>query len=295
MAEAPQARAAAAPAAATATTMTPADQRFAAGDLDGALSAAQDAVRAKPADLGARSRLFELLCFAGQWERADAQIEAGLALQPDAQTSTSLLRQLVRADMARQQFHAEGRVPEFLTPPPEHVKLRLAASIELREGRASAAADMLARAESMRPAARGTEGANPFDDFRDLDDLLGGILEVLTPTGKYFWIPVETIDTAEFNAPASRMDLLWRPVHMTIRDGGPDGIVYVPALYAGSQRESDVNLRLGRATDWRETPAEPQPIVRGVGLRMFLVGENERDVLSLGSLQFNAGGAAATS
>jgi type VI secretion system protein ImpE len=71
--------------------------------------------------------------------------------------------------------------------------------------------------------------------------------------------------------------------------------VYVPTLYAGSQRESDVNLRLGRATDWRETPAEPQPIVRGVGLRMFLVGENERDVLSLGSLQFNAGGAAATS
>lgn len=265
-----------------------ADERFRAGDLDGAVTAALDDVRAKPTDPRARSRLIELLCFTGQWERADAQLDAASSLAPESLPSISLLRQLVRADVARQQFHAEGRAPEFLAPPPEHVRLRLAASIELREGRTAEAADLIAKAEAKRPHASGTEGGTRFDDLRDLDDLLAGVIEVLTPTGKYFWVPTESVDTMEMQPPATRMDLLWRQTHMVVRDGGPDGVVYIPCLYAGSQRESDVALRTGRATDWRETPAEPQSIVRGMGLRMFLVGDEERDVLSLRSIEFAA-------
>jgi type VI secretion system protein ImpE len=267
-----------------------ADKLFESGDLNGAVDAALAEVKSKPTDPRARSRLIELLCFAGQWERADTQLEAAISLQPDAQASISLLKQLVRADVSRQQFHSDGRVPEFLAPPPEHLKLRLAASIELREKRLSEAAQMLSRAESLRPRSPGTENGKAFDDLRDLDDLLSGVFEVLTSTGKYFWIPTESVESIEMSAPKTRMDLLWRPVHMIVRDGGPDGVVYLPCLYAGSHTESDPALRRGRATDWREASPEPNPVVRGIGLRMFLVGDEERDVLALGSVQFGAPG-----
>jgi type VI secretion system protein ImpE len=67
---------------------------------------------------------------------------------------------------------------------------------------------------------------------------------------------------------------------MVVR-GGPDGEVFLPALYAGAHAEADDRLRLGRATDWRAAPGEP---VRGVGQRTFLVGDEARAILELNEL-----------
>ena len=79
----------------------------------------------------------------------------------------------------------------------------------------------------------GTCDDQPFDDLRDLDELTASFFEVLTSTGKYFWIPLERVDTVEFRAWERPRDLLWRRAHMVVR-GGPDGEVYLPVLYAGS-------------------------------------------------------------
>jgi type VI secretion system protein ImpE len=262
------------------------DALFRQGDLDAALTSAAHLLRARPTDPRARMSLIEMICFAGQWERADAQLRAALAVMPDAKLSISLLRQLVRADLARQQFHLEGRAPEFLSPPPEHVKLRLKASVELREGNADAAAELLAAAESVRPPLKAEENGEVGGDVRDLDDVLSGVFEVLTSTGKYFWVPLESVESVELTPPATRTDLLWRRAHMVVRDGGPDGVVYIPCLYTPLEPETDAAIRLGRATQWREIEAAPTPIVRGRGLRMLLMGEHERDILSLGSMRF---------
>ena len=80
--------------------------------------------------------------------------------------------------------------------------------------------------------------------------MTASFFEVLTSTGKYFWIPLERVELVEFRPPERPRDLLWRPVHMIVR-GGPDGEVYLPVLYAGSAADADDQIRLGRTTEWR--------------------------------------------
>ena len=89
-------------------TIMNAKELYDAGQLDEALSAASDEVKRHPTDLARREFLCELLCFAGELERADKQLDAMNAQQPDAALGISLFRQLIRAEKARQGFFAEG-------------------------------------------------------------------------------------------------------------------------------------------------------------------------------------------
>src|SRR5439155_1325758 len=136
--------------------------------------------------------------------------------------------------------------------------------------------------EGQRPRVRGTCDGQPFTDLRDLDDLTAPVFEVLTSTGKYYWIPVERVELVEFRPPARPRDLLWQRARMVVR-GGPDGEVYLPTLYSGTHAESDNGLRLGRATEWRGGDGAP---VRGVGRRTFLVGDDTCPILELKELTF---------
>jgi type VI secretion system protein ImpE len=123
---------------------------------------------------------------------------------------------------------------------------------------------------------QGTCDGNPCHDFRDLDDQLSCILEVLTSLGAYYWIPISQVESIEFHEPTRSRDLIWRRTHLSVRDG-PDGEVYLPVLYPGAAAEPDDLIRLGRQTDWRGGDAAP---VRGVGQRTFLVGDTESDLLA---------------
>jgi type VI secretion system protein ImpE len=185
--------------------------------------------------------------------------------------------------MARRQLFRDGRVPEFLADPTETQRLQLAALVALRAGDLAETARQAEAAEAMRPATPGHHGDVAFDDLRDADDLLAGSFEVLTTTGKYFWIPTERVQTLEFHAPKRPRDLLWRRASMSVADG-PDGEVYLPAIYAADDAMTDA-LRLGRETDWRQV--EPGP-VRGVGQRLFMMGDDAVTMMDLGNIRFGA-------
>ena len=139
------------------------------------------------------------------------------------------------------------------------------------------------RAEDQRPKVSGVCNGQPFQDFRDLDDLTSCILEVLTVKGDYYWIPIAQVESIEFHEPVRPRDLLWRRAHLIVRSG-PDGEVFLPALYPGAAGEEDEQIRLGRSTDWRGGDAVP---VRGVGQRTFLVGEDARPILELQTVTFD--------
>ncbi len=183
--------------------------------------------------------------------------------------------------MARRQLFRDGRVPEFLSDPTETQRLQLGALVALRAGDLVEAARQTEAAEAVRPRAPGKHGDAAFDDMRDADDLLSGSFEVLTTTGKYFWIPTERVQSLEFHAPKRPRDLLWRRASMSVADG-PDGEVYLPAVYAADEAMTDM-LRLGRETDWRQADGGP---VRGVGQRLFIVGEDAVAMMDLGNFQF---------
>jgi type VI secretion system protein ImpE len=259
-------------------------EHFEAGRLEEALAALRAEVKAAPADLGRRQLLAELLCFAGELERADAQLDTLATQESQALVAISLFRQLLRGEQARQQFYTAGRLPEFLEAPSPALKLHLEASIRLRDGQPREAAELLAQAEEQRPKISGTCNGRPFADFRDLDDLTAPIFEVLTSNGNYYWIPMERVEQIEFRKPTRPRDLLWRRVHMVVR-GGPDGEVFLPALYAGAHREADDRLRLGRATEWSGDDGAP---VRGKGQRTFLVGDDSLAILELEEIAIQA-------
>jgi type VI secretion system protein ImpE len=263
-------------------TRASAGELFRAGKLALAIEAANAEVRRAPADLGARVLLAELLLFAGNLERADVILDAAGQIEPEAAVVMAEFRQLVRAETARRQLRRDGRLPDFLGEPSEAETASLAAWVALRAGDPAGAAARAAEAESLRPRTPGTAGDAPFDDFRDADDLCAGFFEVLTTTGKYFWIPTERVATVEFHSPKRPRDLFWRRASMSVR-GGPEGDVYIPAIYGNDDPALGDELRLGRATDWLETGEGP---VRGVGQRVFLVGEDATSIMDMTTLEF---------
>ncbi|MBB3971800.1 type VI secretion system accessory protein TagJ [Hansschlegelia beijingensis] len=247
---------------------------FRQGRLAEAIAAAASSVQKRPADVAPRLLLAELLLFAGEFKRADDMMAAAEAIEPGAALVVAEFRQLLRAATARRQLFGEGRLPEFLGEPTESQKAALGVVVALRDGDDAGAAAAAEAAERLRPSVSGQANGAAFEDFRDADDLCGGSLEVLTTTGKYFWAPLERVVSMELHPQERPRDLFWRRCTLTVRDG-PQGDVYLPALYDGPT--ADDELRLGRRTDWTDTAP-----VRGSGQRIFLAGD---DGVALGDLR----------
>lgn len=262
---------------------------FHEGNLAGALTAANAAVRRAPTDIGARVLLAELLAFSGNIERADVVLDACADLDPTAAIVVAEFRQLLRGETARRQLFSEGRVPEFLGEPTAAQRSALAAIVALRNGDAAEAARLAAEAEAARPHPAGTLRGAAFDDMRDADDLLASCFEVITTTGKYFWIPPERVLLLEFHPAKRPRDLFWRRATMQVADG-PDGDVYLPVLYppttkAAADAMTDP-LRLGRATDWQQA-GDGGPTM-GLGAVTVLVGEEALTWLEIDKIDFQA-------
>lgn len=254
--------------------MSDATAHFQAGRLADAVTAALAEVKANPGDTARRVFLAELLCFTGEFERADRQLDVIGDQDPGAALGLALFRQLIRAAQARSEYFSAGRVPEFLSPPEAHLQTLLEAGIALREGREDAAARLAAEAEAARPPCPGRLDDTEFDDFRDVDDMVAPVFEVLTSTGKYYWVPAERVIDAEFHPPQRSRDLLWRRVTMTVNDG-PEGDVYLPVVYATPGGVEDA-ARLGRVTEWIGGDGSP---ARGVGQKCWLAGETAVPIL----------------
>lgn len=250
---------------------------FAEGRLADALAAQTEHVKKTPLDVDGRGLLADLLCFAGDLERADLQLAALEKQVPEAAPTIALRRQLVRAEVWRQESITAGRVPDFLGAPSEGLSLHLKALVELREGREGEAADLLAQAEELRPKLAWKHAGQSVSDVRDADDTTAGFLEVLTSTGKLLWVPLERILNLEPHAPERARDLLWRRASLRIEDG-PEGEVFLATIYAPTPKGEAA--RLGRATDWTES--DP---IRGTGQRTLLVGDEAIPMLELGTLE----------
>lgn len=246
-----------------------AGEAFKAGRLREAIDAQIADVKAHPADHGKRLFLFELAAFAGDLERARRQIEAVRYDEPELDLAAQTYRKLLDAEEARRRLFKDGLQPGLLADAPDHAVLRLEAVNRLREGRPSEAAEILERANDLAPVLKGALNGKAFEGLRDGDDLFGTVLEVMAQ-GRYFWLPLEQVDTLKMNAPQFPRDLLWLPAKL-LTTQGEEGDVFLPALYPGTHEHPDDRVRLGRATDWNEAEGAP---ARGAGLRTFLVGED---------------------
>lgn len=259
---------------------------FREGNLADALAAATAAVKRAPTDIGSRVLLAEILAFSGNIDRADVILDAAAELEPATAVVVAEFRQLLRGELARRQLFSDGRVPEFLGEPTTAQRSALAAIVALRNGDAAEAARLAAQAEQDRPHPKGVARGTAFDDMRDADDLLASCFEVITTTGKYFWIAPERVLTLQFHAPKRPRDLFWRRATMQVASG-PDGDVYVPVIYPPGGREATAMtdaLRLGRATDWQ--PAGGGGPTVGLGAVTMMVGDDALTWLEIDRIAF---------
>jgi type VI secretion system protein ImpE len=250
--------------------MANARELYQAGRLGAAIEALSGEVRANPTDASRRVFLFELLAFAGEWDRAEKQLEVLGQGGPKETLAVQVYKANIQAERTRSRLFSEGLHPHFLNEPPPYVDRHLDAINRVREGNFAEARAILDQAEEDRPALGGTLNGKPFADFRDCDDLIGPVLELIVKD-KYAWLPLEKIRKMEVSPPSMLRDLVWARAKVEALDGTV-GDVYLPALYEGTSRHANDQIRLGRMTEW---VALSDDLARGAGLKTFLAGEDD--------------------
>lgn len=226
---------------------------FQAGQLNEAIRALGAEVRDNPADARRRTFLFELLCFAGEYDRAEKHLHMLAEGGSDRQMGAVLYFSALHAERLRLEKFRDQSLP---TGAP-------------------------ARQFS------GTLNGQPFESIVDADPRLGARLELFA-AGAYLWLPFEHIVSVEMEPPKRLRDLLWFPALVKT---GPEfqerelGEVLIPVLYPYSFASPNDAVRLGRETHWQEVEGgEPIP----TGQKMFLVDGEEFPLLEVRKLEFKA-------
>ena len=198
--------------------MAAAQELYAAGRLADAITALGVELRSNPDDAQRRVFLFELLSFAGEYDRAEKQLEVLAKLGTKVEAGTLVYRSALQAERIREHMFDSGDFPR--TPAPEPVS--------------------------------GTWNGTSFTSISDADPRIGARLEVFAG-GRYLWIPFAHLATAMIEKPAMLRDLRWLPARIATGPTVKDmelGEVVLPTLTAGAWKQQDVELQLGRATDW---------------------------------------------
>jgi type VI secretion system protein ImpE len=227
---------------------------YQAGRIEDAIRALADALRDDPTDARRRTFLFELLCFAGEHDRAEKQLDVLAQGDRDAQVGAMLYRGALHAERTRQGMFSPGGMP----------------------------------AGSAQPApVSGTFNGTRFDVMTDADPRVGARLEIFA-AGQYTWLPLQHVSTVRMEAPKRLRDLLWAPIIVRPSEAMKAlelGEMLMPVLTPDASRHPDPAVRLGRTTDLQQLDTgEEVP----VGQKLWLIDGEEVPVLELRELVVDA-------
>lgn len=226
--------------------MTP-QELFKAGRLNDAVAALTNELRTAPTDTKRRTFLFELLCFAGEYDRAERQLEALSRENSQAEMGALIYRAALHAERMRQEMFSKKTFP-----------MQSASS----------------------SAVRGSLNGNAFESLEDCDPRVGANLELYV-AGSYTWLPFSLISSIDLDPPKRLRDLLWAPLRVkpsAAYQGREIGEVMTPVLSPGSWQHADDAVRLGRISLWEEPDgADPVPL----GQKMLLVDGEQVPLLEV--------------
>jgi type VI secretion system protein ImpE len=262
--------------------MNEAKDLFAAGRVNEAIEQLLRQVKANPNDAGARTFLFELSCLVGDWERAERQLDVLGHQSTKAQLGVMVYRANINAERERQRVFTEGGQPHFLREPPAYIDLHVEALRQLNNGQTAEARATLDRAEEERPAIAGKLNGQPFEDFRDYDDFVAPVLELIVKD-KYVWLPLQQIKSIQITPPKQLRDMIWASARIEASDGTV-GEVYLPTLYAGTSGAENDQVRLGRMTQWKQFSDD---LYMAQGLRLFLIDGEDKTVFEASQVDFS--------
>lgn len=264
--------------------MADAQELYRAGKLAEAIAEQTATVRSKPADHPARLFLFELLGFAGEWEKAGRQVDALTVDDPDLQLAALDYHNCVRSEQERAKVLAGQSEPLFFGETAETCQSRLQALKALSAGDSGEFARLLGEANATGEDLSGQVNGKAFTLWRDADDLFATVLEVFAK-GRYYWVPFKNVTAISTNPPRFPRDILWMPANLSMDDGST-GAVFLPGLYAGTSGHGLETVRLGRERDWMAAHPDQPGILRGYGPKVFLAGEGEENLADVRELSF---------
>ncbi len=223
---------------------------YQAGKLSEAIQALGAELRDDPANAKKRIFLFELLCFAGEYDRAEKHLDVLAQAGPDAATGCLLYRAALYAERSRCDLFAKKEYP----PLPADAG-----------------------------AVKGTWNGKPFESLEDADPRIGPRIEIFA-AGQYMWLPLAHVASIEIPEPKRLRDLLWSPA--LVRTGkafkGQElGEVLSPVVSPFSFQHADDAVKLGRATVWEEREDGVIPF----GQKMMLVDGEDVPILELRHLE----------
>jgi type VI secretion system protein ImpE len=229
-----------------------AKELFQAGKLNEAIEALGVEVRDNPTDVRRRTFLFELLCFKGEYDRAEKHLNILADATPDSRVGAVLYFSALHAERIRQDLFQKKDYP-------------------------------------VTPAAGNPRGGSingqPFESLEDADPRVGPRLELFA-AGAYLWIPFEHIESIEMEAPKRLRDLLWAPALVRTGPAFKEkelGEVLLPVLAPFSWKNPDDDVKLGRSTVWTdEDGASRLPS----GQRMFSVDDEDFPLLEIRKIEF---------
>jgi type VI secretion system protein ImpE len=229
---------------------------FQSGKLDEAAEALSAELRSHPMDSKRRTFLFELLCFAGDFDRAEKQ----LALLADANKEAALGGLLYRGAVAAERIRCQMfERKEFPAGAPNPVG--------------------------------GTLNGKPFQSITDADPRIGARLEVFA-AGDYLWMSFQDIAVLEIDPPKRLRDLIWTPARLKTGPSFKDrdlGEILLPALSPLTFQHPDDAVRLGRVSEWC---ADEGGAEAPYGPKMLLVDGVEFPLLEVRKLEIQSGGEA---
>jgi len=236
--------------------MTP-KELFDSGKVREAASSLAALLREHPTDVRSRTFLFELLCFLGQYDRAEKQLSVLAQGSKESELGAVLYYSALHAEKSRHDLFKNEAFPKEPAP----------------------------------PSPRGTLNGKPFESIRDADPQIGARLE-LYAAGAYLWIPFHHITSIQVQ-PARRLrDTLWTPAFVVTGPGfqGTDiGEVIIPAICPFSWNSPDESIWLGRKTEW---VADDKGNEFPVGHKVFVVDGEEIPLLDIRSIEFASDAAA---
>jgi type VI secretion system protein ImpE len=228
-------------------------QLFDAGKLTAAIEALGTELRDNPTDTQRRIFLFELLCFAGSYDRAEKQLDILAGASPEAGMGTLLYRSAMHGERLRTDMFRNQSFPLDTAP---------------------------------TAAVSGTLNGKPFSSLEDTDPRIGARVEIFA-AGQYMWIPWHHVASVKIEAPKRLRDLLWTPALLVTGEdfhGQELGEILMPSLAPLSFESADDDLRLGRAADWIDLPdGDFAP----VGQKMLLIDGEQVPLLSIRELEIH--------
>ena len=226
-----------------------AHELFREGRLDEAITTLSAELRSNPTDAQRRTFLFELLCFSGNYERAEKQLDVLAQDTPDAGRGALLYRSAMHAEEMRQQMFRTGQLPSPTS----------AGSVS------------------------GTLNGGRFASLEDADPRIGPRLEMFA-AGQYTWLPFEHVETVTIDPPTRARDLLWAPAVVRPGRGFEElelGEVLLPVMAPLTSEHADDAVKLGRVTEWQPLNSES---AAPIGQKLWLVDGEEFPFLEVREL-----------